>query len=56
MFIEALSLYFYSVLIFTNYAAFTLISIGFLIYTLPKNIKEINKKLVISMIIKFVGM
>ena len=55
MFIEALGTYFSKVLVLTNYAAFALISIGFLIYTLPKDLKGIGKKFIVFNIIKFVS-
>ena len=55
MFIEALGIYFSKVLVLTNYAAFALISIGFLIYTLPKDLKGIGKKFIVFNLIKFVS-
>lgn len=56
MFIEKIGIYFSNVLSFTNYAAFALISAGFLIYTFPKNTKDITKKQVALMVVKFVCM
>ena len=55
-FIDAYKFYFTIVLDFTLYFEYFLISLGFVIYTWPKDYKELTKKDILLMVAKFVGM
>ena len=54
-FVEALNFYFTVVLEFTNFFAYFCLALSFVIMTLPKNNKDINRKSILFEICLFLG-